>query len=204
MSRIILLVVAAGLISACASRPQHIEARPVGPLTYINYQCKEISQEVYDTVTEIQALADTADQMADENHLRNFFWWGWFPVTMVEEYDNGINDPVVRLEYLKGNYLSAQQAAQFNQCDNVKIQPLSAFISNKYYLSEDDRQPYKKVKITSSSASILKSYDASVKDKKSRFITAINKLDQYLKHKEINRQEYRYVVSLLIEKHLGT
>ena len=200
MMRLILFLAAAGLLGACASRPQHVEAMPVSALAYLNLECAEISQKVFDTVSEVNEISDQVDQIADDNHIRTTAWWSVFPITMLEKYDSGNSQQALRLRYLKGEYLAAQQAAQFNQCENVKIQPLSAFISNKYYLSEDDKEPYKKSKISSSSRSVLSQYESSALDKNSKFKKAIMRLDTYLKHAEISNQEYRYVVSLLLEK----
>ncbi|MDX1593930.1 MAG: hypothetical protein R3298_06755 [Gammaproteobacteria bacterium] len=198
----ILLLLVAGLLSACASRPQHIEGRPMSAKTFLDLDCKAVSGEVFATVEETQDLVDEVDRLADANHVRNTAWWVAFPVTLVEPYDNGRTDQSERLEHLKGRYLAAQQAAQFNGCDQVTIRPLAYYLPARYQ-SEDDVHPYAAVKLGQYPEKVLGFYDASKRDEDTRFREAIELLDSYYKLEMITRQEYRYTVGLLLERHMS-
>jgi hypothetical protein len=214
-------VVAFGLLSACASRPQHIEGRPVSANSFLNQDCQAISSDVYEVVQEVQGLIEPVNATADENHVRNAaagmftfmppfslnttmfgdaLWVTVFPAT---QWERGESDEALRLEHLKGKYLSLQQAAVVNGCDNVKVQSLAAYIPARYQ-SSDDKTPYEKVFLGQYSRKVITAYEKSQHSKLDKFRNAVNNLDTYLKHDLVTRKEYRYAVSLLIDKHVNS
>lgn len=113
MKKIIALALCAGLVSACATHPNNIQAAYVSPMTYSTYSCDQLRDENERLARRVTEVTGQQAKRANNDALAFgvgmvLFWPALFFMA------NG--DQKEELSRLKGEYDAIQTVAVQKQC----------------------------------------------------------------------------------------
>lgn len=119
MKRVIPVIVAVALLSACATSSNKIATQYVSPMQYKDYECEQLSAEMARVSRRVGELQGSIDKNATEDKVAMgvglvLFWPALF-------FLDGDSPEAAEYARLKGEFEAMQQQATTKRC-NISVQ----------------------------------------------------------------------------------